>query len=412
MPSKLSQFLGSFNCFRQKPQPTLVTSIPYEVESKGLRVSSRSIHSNDQAPTSTSTESTLHAPPLQIEVQQDSKSKSNSALVVVGKGQYELRESFPFPSLDHEREVVIRTKAVGLNPIDWKSVDYGFCLPEFPWITGREMAGVVEHVGSEVTEFHVGQRVWTSTYYKDRRAGCFQHFVTVPQHTVAPIPAGLSFEEASCLGVAGLTAAMTLWRWLQVPGSPRTETHSIPSTGYILIWGGSTVTAQFAIQLAVLGGLKVIAVTSSKTKALAEALGASRVVTRDGKSGDEIVAEIRLFCGDAITRAIDLVGPETAKHCLQALSRSQKSLFAPLAMLSSKAVVPQNISVETVEMKQFVLDPSSQAYSRALNKLVEEGRIMLPHIEVLDGGLDIIQHGLERIKKGDMAGKKVIVRMH
>ena len=235
--------------------------------------------------------------------------------------------------------------------------------------------------------------------------------MTVPQHTVCPIPQGLSFEEASCLGVAALTAAMALWRWLQVPGSPTEETHTIPKTGILLIWGGSTITAQFAIQLAVIAGLKVVAVTSSKTMPLAKSLGAAHVVTRDGKSGDEIVAEIRSICGDTITRGIDLVGTETANHCLRALSQSQLALFAPLAMLSSKAVVPENISVETVEMKQFVLDPSSQVYSSRLNKLIEEKRIMLPQIEVLEGGLDNIQNGLERLKKGDMAGKKVIVSM-
>lgn len=86
----------------------------------------------------------------------------NTALLVVAKGQYEIRESYPFPSLEHDEEVIIRTRAVGLNPIDWKSVDYGFCLPEFPWITGREMAGIVEKVGAAVTQVKVGQRVWTS----------------------------------------------------------------------------------------------------------------------------------------------------------------------------------------------------------------------------------------------------------
>jgi NADPH:quinone reductase-like Zn-dependent oxidoreductase len=59
---------------------------------------------------------------------------------------------------------VISNHATGLNPIDYKSVDYNFCLPEFPWVTGREMAGVVEAVGSAVTDVKVGDHVWTSAY--------------------------------------------------------------------------------------------------------------------------------------------------------------------------------------------------------------------------------------------------------
>lgn len=206
---------------------------------------------------------------------------------------------------------------------------------------------------------------------------------------------------------------MTLWRWLQVPGSPKIdEPSTIPRTGSLLIWGGSTITAQFAIQIAVMGGLKVIAVTSSRTKSLVESLGAAHVITRDGKSGSQIVAEIRDLCGDDITRGIDLVGTETAAYCLDALSQSRATLFAPLAMLSSKTTVPANVSVETVEMKQFVLNPECQVYARAFNQLVAEGKIVLPQIDVLEGGLHVIEEGLERVKKGDMAGRKVVVRMY
>lgn len=84
----------------------------------------------------------------------------NRALIVAAKKRYDIvDEAFP---LYGEDEIVISTKAVGLNPIDWKSVDYNFCLPSFPWITGREMAGIVEEVGTNVSEFKVGDRVWTS----------------------------------------------------------------------------------------------------------------------------------------------------------------------------------------------------------------------------------------------------------
>jgi len=41
-------------------------------------------------------------------------------------------------------------------------VDYNFCMPSFPWINGRELAGVVEKVGADVTGFKVGDRVWAS----------------------------------------------------------------------------------------------------------------------------------------------------------------------------------------------------------------------------------------------------------
>lgn len=213
------------------------------------------------------------------------------------------------------------------------------------------------------------------------------------------------------MGVAGLTAAMALWRWLEVPGSPRIETQTISKTGFLLIWGGATITAHFATQIAALGGLTVIAVTSEKSRSTVENLGAAHVITRDGKSCEQIIAEIRAIGGDSITRGIDLVGTTTAEYCLEALSTTQRVLFAPLAMISAKSIVPQNISVKTVEMKKFVLEEGSSVYALGLNRLIEERRISLPSIEVLHGGLEVIVDGLDRMKTGDFGGKRVVVRM-
>ncbi|EHL03149.1 putative protein TOXD [Glarea lozoyensis 74030] len=334
--------------------------------------------------------------------------RTNRAFVVASKGTYGFQDD-PFPEMEHDQEIIISNRATGLNPIDYKSVDYNFCLPSFPWITGREMAGVVEAVGSGVKDIKVGDHVWTSTYYRDRRAGTFQHFVTVPAHTVLPLPTNTTFTSAACLGVAGLTAAMTLWRWLGValpslPPAPQDTAETL------LIWGGSTITGQFAIQIAKCSGLRVIAVTSAKTAPLARSLGAE-VVIRDGKSNAEIVAEIQALSGN-ITKAIDLVGTKTAPFTMQTLSPSSpgRKIFAPLAMMSSKDTPPEHVDVVTVEMKQFVLDESCRGYAERLNGLVEGGWVRLPAIEVVDGGLGAVEGGLERLKTGEMGGVKLVVR--
>jgi hypothetical protein len=56
------------------------------------------------------------------------------ALIVAQKGSYRLHDSYVIPDFQNDDEVMIRNSAVGLNPIDWKSVEYNFCLPEFPWV--------------------------------------------------------------------------------------------------------------------------------------------------------------------------------------------------------------------------------------------------------------------------------------
>lgn len=88
---------------------------------------------------------------------------TQTALLVAEDRTYKLVQGFPAPQELAPHEIMIRNHATGLNHIDWKSVDYNFCLPELPWVTGREMAGTVERVGSDVTNLKRGDRVWTST---------------------------------------------------------------------------------------------------------------------------------------------------------------------------------------------------------------------------------------------------------
>ncbi|KAI0155371.1 GroES-like protein [Hypoxylon sp. FL1284] len=345
---------------------------------------------------------------VNVSVAEFSVPSVQKALVVARKGEYEIRHDFPMPAVGDD-EIMIRSHYVGLNPIDWKSVDYNFCLPEFPWVTGREMSGIITQVGSSVTNFKEGDRVWTSTYYKDVRAGCFQEYVVVPSHTVLPIPSTVPFEAAACLGVAALTASMTLWKWLGVP-IPWSVTDGAEEQ-WLLIWGGSTVTGQFATQIANLSGLKVVTVNSGETKSLSEYLGAAHVVVRDGKTDEELIQEIRAVTSGRITRAIDLVGPKTAGLALESVSKSSPVAFAPLAMMSSSQVVPDNVLVHTVEMKQFVLDKSNVRYTEELGKLLEGGQIALPELHMIDGGLHAVQEGLAMLKKGNLGGKKLVVRM-
>ncbi|KAK3655752.1 hypothetical protein LTR56_003401 [Elasticomyces elasticus] len=346
-----------------------------------------------------------------IESVQISKRRSTTrALCVVAKHTYGLASDIPYPSIDTPDEIIIRTVATSLNPIDYKSVDYNFCMPSFPWIGGREVAGTVEEVGSNVTEFKVGDHVWASTYYRDRRAGTFQEFCVVPQHTVLPLPTRLDFNAGACLGVAALTAAMTLWKWLAVEmPSARPKTAATPPR-HILIWGGSTVTGQFAIQFANRSGLSVIAVTSAKTRCLAERLGAANVITRDHKTNDEIVAEIRAITGDDLTMAIDIVGNTTGSSCLQALSATKASTLAPLAFLKDGEQIPENVTIAPIEMKRFIIEEGNRKYAEELNRLVGDGSVSIPEIEVLHG-LEMVQEGLEMLKRGDMNGRKLVVRV-
>jgi len=178
----------------------------------------------------------------------------------------------------------------------------------------------------------------------------------------------------------------------------------------LLVWGGSTVTGQFAIQIAVQGGLDVIAVCSQSTAELVSSLGATFVVTYTSKTDADIVEEIVSLAGDRITKAVDLVGAKTAKLVLNVIEACGRPVdFAPLAFMSGMDLVPPNAIIHSVEMKQFVLDRQSEKYGTQLNDLIERKVLRVPKLRIVQGGLGAIEEGLSRLKAGDLIGEKLIV---
>ena len=105
----------------------------------------------------------------------------------------EVTASAPGPN-----EISIRTKAIGLNGLDWKNHAFGIMISAWPAVLGVDAAGIVEAVGSEVQGFQPGDQVF-SLAGMEPRAGAFQEIFTVPAHFVAKKPNVLTYEEAASL---------------------------------------------------------------------------------------------------------------------------------------------------------------------------------------------------------------------
>ena len=104
------------------------------------------------------------------------ESITNSRAVILRSkaGPYVVVNDWPRPRIS-PKELLVKVRAIGLNPIDWKCVSYGFGVHSIPWVSGREAAGTVEDIGSEVHGFNKGDRVFvTSTNYRDNRTSTFQ----------------------------------------------------------------------------------------------------------------------------------------------------------------------------------------------------------------------------------------------
>jgi hypothetical protein len=122
-----SRFLGCFLCGsdnRDAGDLPHATPVQFDIEGKDPQISAKSDDSFDSEPEFAKDEKT----PWTAVVK---PVRRNRALVVASKGTYGFPEE-QFPEFAHEKEVVISNHATGLNPIDYKSVDYNFCLPQFP----------------------------------------------------------------------------------------------------------------------------------------------------------------------------------------------------------------------------------------------------------------------------------------
>jgi len=109
-------------------------------------------------------------------------------------------------------EVRVRMKATSINPIDWKlrSGAARNRIPlEFPAILGRDLAGEVVDFGRDVTGFKKGQRIMALAN------GTYAEFTTVKANVLAPIPDGLSFEQAAALPLVLTTGAQLIERAIE-----------------------------------------------------------------------------------------------------------------------------------------------------------------------------------------------------
>ena len=176
-------------------------------------------------------------------------------------------------------EVLVRNRAVAMNPVDWLMQDGDYPSEKCPRILGNDVAGEIVEVGEGVTDFHVGQRVLghcTLLNTDEDRHGGFQEYTVVPTVGCSAIPEGMRFEDACVLPLALSTAAMGLFLGdhlgLRLPGLVGRESEEGES---VLVWGGSSSVGTAAVQLAVAAGYRVVTTCSERNFELCRSLGAS-----------------------------------------------------------------------------------------------------------------------------------------
>ena len=186
-----------------------------------------------------------------------------------------------------DNEVLIKVFAASANPLDWHTMRgspflarlaFGLQKPRSPKL-GADVAGRVESVGKNVTQFRVGDEV-----FGDIHAGSFAEYACASEELFALKPVNGSFEAAAAVPVAAFTALQGLRDKGQIqPGQK------------VLINGASGGVGTFAVQIAKSYGTEVTGVCSTRNLDMVRSIGADHVIdytqedfTRNGQQYDLI----------------------------------------------------------------------------------------------------------------------------
>ncbi len=214
----------------------------------------------------------------------------------------------PEPTLKTERQILVRLKAAGVNPVDTKLRSRGTYYPDrMPCILGCDGAGVVEAVGSEVTSFRPGNEVYYCNGGIGGEPGNYAEYAVIDERFATRKPESISFVEAAAAPLVLITA----WESLH-------DRARIQSGNRVLIHAGAGGVGHVAIQLAKQAGCRVCTTVSSPEKAaFVGELGADEVI--DYKTTDFADEGLAWSEGIGVDAAFDTVGQGTFVKTFQAV---------------------------------------------------------------------------------------------
>jgi len=300
----------------------------------------------------------------------------------------------PQPS-PKDDEILIKVHAVSINAADSHLMRadpfpirfaYGLFKPKIQ-ILGADVAGKVKAVGKNVTQFKVGDAVFGDL--SECGFGGLAEYVCAPEIVLALKPANLSFEEASAMPMASITALQGL-----------RNIGSIKAGQRVLIYGASGGVGTFAVQIAKSFGVEVTAVCSTSKVDMARALGADNVIdykredfTQNGQQYDLILAAN----GNRSLADFEKALTSTGTYVMSGGASSQMFQAILLGPIRSKS--------GGKSIKNFIAKPN-QADLNTMKGLVEAGQVK----PVIDKRYPLMEtpSAMRYLEEGHAHGKIVI----
>jgi NADPH:quinone reductase len=246
--------------------------------------------------------------------------------------------NLPIPEIGAD-EVLIRVRAAGVNPFDWKVADgvlKGKKEHRFPLILGFDAAGVVERVGADVTRLFEGDEVYGYLSKPVMEEGTYAEHVGAPVAIVARKPESVGFAEAAALPMPALTAMDLV------------DAVNLEEGETVLIVGATGGVGSYVVQLAARRGAHVIATARGANDAFVRELGATETIDH---TSEDVVEAVRAAHPDGIEAIIDVVSdPEVLgrmAELVKACGSVASSIFAAdVESLAQRSIEATNISMQ------------------------------------------------------------------
>lgn len=276
-------------------------------------------------------------------------------------------------------EVLVRVRAAGVNPVDWKVMSGGLdAMMEtvFPVVPGWDVAGVVEKVGIDAPEFAVGDEVIGYARKDFVHGGTFAELVTVPVRALSAKPEGLSWTEAGGLPLAGLTAYQAMLRLGVGPDDT------------VLIHNAAGGVGSFATQIAHDLGATVLGTASAAKHDYLRGLGADQAL----EYGESLPARVRLAAPQGVTVVLDLVGG-VLDQTLQVLAPGGRHASIADSLVNQHGGTWMWVRPDGAELSR-------------LAGLADTGRVRVPVAEEFP--LEQLPQAFRRSQDGHVRGKLVV----
>jgi NADPH:quinone reductase-like Zn-dependent oxidoreductase len=286
-------------------------------------------------------------------------------------------------------EVLIRVRAAGVNPFDWKVADGALedqMKHHFPLILGFDAAGVIERVGADVTELAEGDEVYGYLFKPVIGEGTYAEYVGAPANIVAKRPVTVGFTEAAALPTPGLTAMDLV------------DAVDIREDETILIVGATGGVGSYAIQLAARRGARVIATARRSNKALVRELGAAETIDH---TTEDLVAAVRTAHPGGIDAVIDVASDREAFGRISTLVNNSGRLASSVYAADVEGLARRGIRATNVSMQ-----PDARRLGE-LSRMVDAGELSVRLDRTYT--LEKAPEALEERRTGHVRGKIVFL---